>query len=161
MKKSQLFTQISVPLGLAPTPVKWEDIIKAANEPAILYSAKSFWKFITSHPYFPVFYVVWVLTMLATSAPYIYGSLTECERSSWLIVGTVAAILCDVLDVPAIAIAMIASAGRTRSVLLKCLLTVMVLGKVAIVGGPRVHNPGSWRVLWGRHVNVLPFSRSH
>lgn len=79
--------------------------------------------------------------MLATSAPYIYGSLTECGKSSWLVVGTVAAILCDVLEVLAIAIAIIASARRTRSVLLKYSPHVMVLGKlagkVAKVGGQK------------------------
>lgn len=79
--------------------------------------------------------------MLVTSAPFIYGSLAECEKSGWLIVGTVAAIVCDVLEVLAISITMIATAGRARSVLLKILLPTMLLaklaGKIAKVGGQR------------------------
>lgn len=98
IKKSNLFAHISWLLGLAPPPVGPHDVIKAANEPAIVYSAHCLWEFTTGHPYFPSFYVLWVLTMLSTSVPYIYNSLAECEKSAWLIMGTDSRIICDVSD---------------------------------------------------------------
>lgn len=89
--------------------------------------------------YFPVSYVALVALCLSATAPAIDAGLSEREKSGWVVLGTVAAIVCDILEAVAIKWAITFPATTVRElfclVVLRAMGIAKLLGKVGKVGG--------------------------
>lgn len=137
--KTHLFFLVSLKLGRTESPLTASEIIRTINEISFIYFLRSMWEIMTRQKYFPLSYVVWVTGFLCAAAPAIYAGLSACEQTPWMVLGTVTAIVCDIIEVMAIAFTIIFTADTAREVLCQLILPIMGIvkftGKLAKVGG--------------------------
>lgn len=78
--------------------------------------------------YFPLAYVALVTFFLSAAALAIYAGLSECEKSAWVVLGTVAAIVCDILEAVAIECTILITVKWARELLCQLVLSIMRIG---------------------------------
>lgn len=135
--KTALFTLISNKLGRGASTDS--EIIKMSKENPYLFFIRSMWRCAGRSTYFPLVSVALVATLLCAAAPAIYGGLSECEKSAWVVLGTVTAIFCDIVEALAIQSTFMFSTNTARELLCQLILPLMGVakfaGKVGKVGG--------------------------
>lgn len=114
------------------TPATSNEIIRGVNEIAFIYFLRRMWRHLSGYKYFPVVYVALVTIVLAAAAPAIYAGLSDCEKSVWVVLRTVAAITCDIVEALAIECAILLTAKTARE--LFCQLVLPIMGIANTVG---------------------------
>lgn len=89
------------------------------------------WHRVRSQKYSPFVFVALLALFLSLAAPAIYAGLSDCERSSWVVLGTVAAIVCDIVEATAIECTIVFTAKTARQTLSQVILPVMGIAKFA------------------------------
>lgn len=136
-EKTNLFTLMSYKLGRGASTES--DVIKMSNENPYLFFIKSMWGRAAHSKYYPLVSVALVAVLLCAAVPPIYGGLSDCEKSGWVVLGTVTAIFCDIVEAVAIQSTFIFTATTARELLCQLILPFMGIakfaGKVGKVGG--------------------------
>lgn len=105
-------------------------MVRRATQMAVIYFVACTWRHVSRQKYFPLLFVVFVAFFLCAAAPGIYAGLGDCERSWWVVLGTVAAIGCDIVESAAIECTILA-AKMAREILFQVILPVMGIAKSA------------------------------
>ncbi|KAL0631022.1 hypothetical protein Q9L58_010124 [Maublancomyces gigas] len=122
-EKTKLFIQVSEKLGRGASPPTATEIVRRANKNATVYFVARMWRCFCSEKYFPLLFIALVTIFLSGAAPAIYDGLEECQKSWWVVLGTVAAIICDIVVAAAIECIIIFNANTAREVLCQSIPT--------------------------------------
>lgn len=133
-ERTKLFILVSNKLGRGDV-----NPADAIQENAYIYFVRHMWGRIAPLKYFPLSSVALVAILLCAVAPAIYGGLSDCEKSGWVVLGTTMSILCDIMEALAIACTFIFTADTARKVVCEGILPLMGVAKftakLAKVGG--------------------------
>lgn len=129
--KTKLLILVSEKLGRGVTPTTSNDIIRGENEIAFLSFLRRMWRHLSGDMYFPAVYVALVTIVLAAATPAIYTGLSDYEKSRWVVLRTVAAIACDIVEALAIECTILFTAKTARELLCQLVLSIMGIAKTS------------------------------
>lgn len=130
-RQTKLFIQVSMNLGRGASPPTPGEMVRRVNQMAVIYFLARTWRHFRTQKYFPLLFVRLVAFFLCAAAPGICAPLVECERSWWVVLGTVAEIACDIFESAAIECTIISAARTARETLFQVTLPVIGIAKFA------------------------------
>lgn len=130
-EKTRLFILVSEKLGRGASPPTATEIVRRANQNAVVYFVAHVWRHYSSQQYFPILFVALVAIFLSGAAPAIFDGLDECQKSGWIVIGTVTAILCDIFEAAAIECTIVFNANTVWELLCQAILPLTRIAKFA------------------------------